>query len=101
MAKKKARGALYIALEFVNMIWYEHEVTRFEQLWLDGVSVRDIGEELGRPEVEVALLVIDRRMNGKIERRPTGVFGKDVLGNENPTPAVKSRRQPRTARNGA
>jgi len=66
----------YIACDELNLDWKEQDVTAFDSMWNEGLSLMDIAVAFGRDADEVALLVIDRARKGAIHRRPNGLFGR-------------------------
>ncbi|USK72698.1 hypothetical protein [Peribacillus asahii] len=70
----------YTALEEIDFLWEPDEIKRFEQLWNDGVDIIELSIMLNRSEVEVAILIMDRHMQGGITEREFGVFGGKCVG---------------------
>ncbi|HHT7228063.1 TPA: helix-turn-helix domain-containing protein [Bacillus cereus] len=56
---KKQRN-LYIPLEKYDMVFDEREVTRMKELWKEDKTLVGIAEEMGRHEVEIAVLIMDQ-----------------------------------------
>lgn len=63
------RGELYIACADWNFAWTASELATFRRLWRQGVSLLEIAERLGRPDYEVAILVMDMAERGEIGGR--------------------------------
>lgn len=72
----------YTALEEINFFWEPEEIKRFEQLWEDGVDIIELSFMLNRSEVEVAILIMDRHIQGGIRGREFGVFGGKCVGSK-------------------
>lgn len=68
-------GRLYIACEDWNFAWTPQELAEFKRLWRQGVKLPELAEQLGRPDYEIALLVMDLAERGEIEER-RGQSGK-------------------------
>jgi len=67
---------VYIACEELNFLWREQDVAEVERLWREGYDIRAIAKAVRRHVDEVTILIMDRARCGEIKRRPTGVFGK-------------------------
>lgn len=72
--KRRNNSAIYIALEEVNMIWTPKEVGWFDDMWRSGSSLLFIAAKLKRKPLEVALLIMDRELKGKIKPRKRGIW---------------------------
>lgn len=70
---KNSRRNLYVALEEANLVFDESEVIRFKEMWKDGQSIVEIAKELGRHQLEVAVLILDQADKNKIRSRPMGL----------------------------
>lgn len=73
---KKRRRNVYVALEDMDFTWDEDEVSEFDRMWDEGLSVYDIARAFDRDPDEVALLVMDRVRAGMIEKRKNGIWGR-------------------------
>lgn len=73
--KKRNNGAVYIALEEVDFTWIPKEVGQFDEMWAKGDSIFHIATVFKRKPLEVALLMMDRELKGKIKPRPNGIWG--------------------------
>jgi hypothetical protein len=64
----------YIALEEIDFIWSLEDVHEFDEMWKHGIKqgktaeelIPEIAEYFGRTHEEIAVLVMDRGMKGKI-----------------------------------
>ena len=65
---------LYVALDHLDLTFYEIEINKVMQWWRDGKTVDEMAAELQRPEAEVAVLLIDLSDRGKLKRRGGGLF---------------------------
>ncbi len=63
----------------IDLSWNESDVKKFQTMWDEGVSVEEIAIVFKRHPLEVVLLVIDLAEHEKIERRPTGIYGLQVM----------------------
>jgi hypothetical protein len=73
----QSRINIYLACEEMNFAWSNKEVRNFEKMWLEGMGLKQIAEQLKRDPDEVLILVIDRaRRNKRIAARSNGVHGK-------------------------
>lgn len=70
------RSKIYIALEDLDFVWDEKDVKEVDEMWESGIPLNIIAQNFGRDINEVAILIIDRRRNGFIELRDTGIFGR-------------------------
>jgi hypothetical protein len=73
---KKQRNNIYIALEDADFEWSLKEVWEFERMWNEGKSLIEIAEHFGRTHEEVAVLIMDRALKGKIKPRSCGIWGE-------------------------
>lgn len=67
---------LYTALEDLNFHWDYDQVKEFKQMWKKGFSIQEMAEYFGRPQEEVAVLILDRAMKDCIKPREGGLWGK-------------------------
>jgi hypothetical protein len=74
---KKERNNTYIALEELDFTWSMEEVFEFEKMWNEGKSLMEIAEHFGRTHEEVAVLIMDRALKGKIKKRESGIWGRE------------------------
>ena len=73
---------LYIACEDMDFVWRERDVAEVERLWREGYDIRYIAQAVRRNVDEVTVLIMDRVRYGALKRRPTGVFGKTGVEDE-------------------
>lgn len=66
---------LYIAMEWADLSLYQDEVKLLCRLWLNGASVEQIAEVLGKHTDEVAVHIISLGHEGKLGPRHVGIFG--------------------------
>ncbi|OIJ12684.1 hypothetical protein BKP37_12850 [Anaerobacillus alkalilacustris] len=64
----------YIALSDVNMDWEHKDVEKFETLWKEGISLKEIARKLKRTHDEVGVIIMDRARKGKIKPRKNGIW---------------------------
>ncbi|MDO8159651.1 helix-turn-helix domain-containing protein [Bacillus toyonensis] len=69
----KARRNLYMPLEKYDLVFDEEEVTRMKKLWRDNKTLAEIAEEMGRHEVEIAVLIMDQGDKQRINKRSMGL----------------------------
>ncbi|PWW06294.1 hypothetical protein DFQ01_103196 [Paenibacillus cellulosilyticus] len=74
-----SRQKIYLACEDMNFAWDEVEVRKFHELWKAGVGIFDIAEQLKRDPDEVALLIIDRSRQHRIQPRTGGIWGEEYF----------------------
>lgn len=67
---------IYIALDDMNLDWMPADVKLFDQLWKEGVPVKEIARKLKRPAKEVVILLYDRASKGKVKPRKGGLEGE-------------------------
>lgn len=70
---KKSRRNLYIALEDLDLLFDESEVTRLQEMWKEGKGILEIAKELGRHQLEIAALIMDQADKNLIKSRPMGL----------------------------
>ncbi|WP_142314056.1 helix-turn-helix domain-containing protein, partial [Bacillus toyonensis] len=63
----------YIPLEKYDLVFDESEVTRMKELWRDDKTLAEIAEEMGRHEMEIAVLIMDQGDKRRINKRPMGL----------------------------
>ena len=63
------RSEVYIACADWNFAWLPEELAEFKRLWRQGVKLPELAEQLGRPDYEIALLVMDLAERGEIGGR--------------------------------
>lgn len=73
---KKEFGVRHIACENLDFSWTRKEVRQFRELWNGGISITDIAKFLKRREEEVAILIIDQSLSGRIGPRKGGILGE-------------------------
>jgi hypothetical protein len=69
------RQAPYIACENWDFIWDMGDVLDVMAMWQSGKPIWEMAEYLGRKDHEVAVLVMDLVLQGRIEERRGGVYG--------------------------
>jgi len=72
----KKRRKIYLALEDLNFVWCEVEVSRVIQLWEDGLNIWDIAAEMERDPDEVTILIMDLARKERIIPRPVEAVGR-------------------------
>ncbi|MBJ8009346.1 MULTISPECIES: helix-turn-helix domain-containing protein [Bacillus] len=70
---KKSRRNMYVALEDLDLLFDESEVIRFQEMWEEDKSFIEIAVEMGRHQLEIAALIMDRADKSKIKSRPMGL----------------------------
>ncbi|OJE52910.1 hypothetical protein BAQ48_00280 [Bacillus luti] len=70
---KKSRRNLYIALEELDLVFDESEVTRLQEMWKEDKGILEIAKELGRHQLEIAALIMDQADKNKIKSRLMGL----------------------------
>lgn len=70
---KKSRRNLYIALEDLDLLFDESEVTRLQEMWKEDKGILEIAKELGRHQLEIAALIMDQADKNLIKSRPMGL----------------------------
>lgn len=68
---------LHIALDGYDLSFTAAEVERIREAWGEGMSLEAMAAALDRLEPEVAVLVIDLAVNGKIQPRPGAMMGRE------------------------
>lgn len=71
----KKRGSTYTACEEINFQWSISEVNEFIGLWNSGTSIVGLSQRFSRTQNDVAILILDLRLNGRIEVRERGLWG--------------------------
>ena len=66
--KRKQPLVRYLMLETndINWFWDEKDVLEFDRLFLEGYSIQQLAKYFKRPTFEIALLTIDRDLQGKL-----------------------------------
>lgn len=67
----------YICCENYEFLWDKKDISRFKEMWNDGLSIFEIAEDFNRKPREVLFLVIDQYDIKIIKRRPGGIWGKE------------------------
>lgn len=67
----------YIAHEHAGLDWDPKEVIKFDRLWNQGASYKEMARTLKRPQMDVTLLILDRAEKGYIKQRYGGIFGNE------------------------
>ncbi|MRS25874.1 helix-turn-helix domain-containing protein [Bacillus sp. RIT694] len=70
---KKERQKLYIPLEKYDLVFSDKEVNHMKTLWRDNKPLAEIAEEMGRHEMEIAVLIMDQGDKQRINKRPMGL----------------------------
>jgi hypothetical protein len=69
---RNKRNMIYIALEDVedtDFFWSSREIRKFDNLWKEKMSLKEIAKDMHRSEISVLLLSFDRILRGLIEPR--------------------------------
>ncbi|MEE4561589.1 helix-turn-helix domain containing protein [Paenibacillus polymyxa] len=72
---KNKRRSIYLACEEMDFTWDQNQVQKFDEMWTSGISLLQIGKELGRDPDEVMMLAVDRIKKRCIGKRPGGALG--------------------------
>lgn len=72
--KRRVRYTLFEKVK-VDWEWDEEDIIRFRKMWTAGYPVDKIAELLPAKPHEVALMIVDGEMTGKIKPRPGGLLG--------------------------
>jgi hypothetical protein len=77
---KENRRSTYTVLENTNTNYYWNlfHVMMFDRMWEAGIPFEDIAGYFNRKPYEVALLMIDREIQGKIKPRRGGLMGSSI-----------------------
>lgn len=59
----------------LNLIFTDEELEVFKQLWMAGISLKNIAKKMKRQPIEITLLLIDRAELGLVKVRETGIQG--------------------------
>lgn len=70
---KNSRRNMYIALEELDLVFDESEVTRLKEMWNENKNTLEIAKELGRHQLEIAALIMDQADKNNIKSRPMGL----------------------------
>jgi len=65
---KNSRRNMYIALEELDL-----EVIRLQEMWKEGKGIIEIAKELGRHQLEIAALIMDKADKNEITSGPMGL----------------------------
>jgi hypothetical protein len=71
----RKRGETYIACESVDFQWSIDEVAKFIKIWKSGASLMRLSQTFRRTQTDIAVLILDLRLKGKIEPREKGLLG--------------------------
>lgn len=68
------KGKVYYALDDcdshgISLDWYEEDVEEVDRLYTNGLTVKQIAKHFKRNIDDVAILIIDRAIKGKIKPR--------------------------------
>jgi hypothetical protein len=72
--KTNTNSWVYILKE-AQLFYRPADINRFVKLWNDGESITAIAEKLNVKKTDVALLVMDSEIEGRIKPRPGGLMG--------------------------
>lgn len=75
LAKLRPQERLYVACMDMDFSWTDVEVQRVTAWWRNGLPLPEMADRLDRDCDEVAILVMDLRRRGRIEKRDGGVWG--------------------------
>lgn len=67
------RLGVYLALEELDFVWSTKQVEEFDNLWSEGMSLKNISLYFNRDIDELAILLIDRARKGKAKQRRYGI----------------------------
>ncbi|QKE74749.1 helix-turn-helix domain containing protein [Arthrobacter citreus] len=73
IAPTRKRKKVVIVLEELDFTWDESEVKEFVRLWKEGASIWDLAKTFQRPQAEIALLIMDQVIKGRIKPRKIGL----------------------------
>jgi hypothetical protein len=76
--KLRPQEELIIALEDLDLSWFQDEVDKVKKLWEFGWYIADIAKQIKRDQDEVAILIMHLARCGEIKKRPGGVFGNEI-----------------------
>ncbi|PEJ46943.1 helix-turn-helix domain containing protein [Bacillus sp. AFS002410] len=69
----KKRKKVVIVLEELDFTWDESEVKEFVRLWKEDTSIWELAKHFQRPQAELALLIMDQEIKGRIKPRKIGL----------------------------
>ncbi|WP_144513660.1 helix-turn-helix domain-containing protein [Bacillus mycoides] len=69
----KKRRNLYVPLEKYDLVFSDKEVNHMKTLWRENKSLVEIATEMGRHEMEIAVLIMDQGDKKRINKRPMGL----------------------------
>lgn len=72
----KKRQKIYLALEELNFVWCEAEVSQVIDLWEQGLNIWDISKAMKRDPDEVTILIMDLARKERITPRPVIAVGR-------------------------
>ncbi|PEJ56169.1 helix-turn-helix domain containing protein [Bacillus sp. AFS002410] len=73
MDPTRKRKEVVIVLEELDFTWDKSEIKEFVRLWKEGTSIWDLSKTFQRPQVEIALLIMDQEIKGRIKPRKIGL----------------------------
>lgn len=79
----KKRQKIYLALEELNFVWCEAEVSQVIDLWEQGLNIWDISKAMKRDPDEVTILIMDLARKERIIPRPVEAVGRRRRGDAN------------------
>lgn len=66
----------YIALDHANFDWLPAQVQKVEDMWSEGLHIKEIAKNVNRSKKDTFLLIYDRLELGYIKERKGGIFGR-------------------------
>ena len=77
--KLRPQEPLVLALDDLDLAWYQHEVDLVKELWRKGKSIKEIAQHVrGKGDdalTETACLIMHLSRKYMIDHRPRGVWG--------------------------
>ena len=70
------RQNIYLACEDMDFVWDERDVAKFQDMWREGLGLKEIAEAFKRDPDEVGMLVMDQARKGLIKPRKKVVNGR-------------------------
>lgn len=75
LQKLRPKELLHIVLDDFDFSWTKKETDKFMELYRADAPIWEMARKLKREQVEVALLIMDFELRGRIEPRVGGVYG--------------------------
>ena len=69
------RDSIIIALEDLDFVWKDKEVSLFIEYWEQGMSIQCISKELKRTQEECVCLIMHLALEEELTQRKGGLFG--------------------------